>query len=99
MRYTSSIQFATLEKSVAREGFSDPYHKVTFDLISEGIPTSQMSVWVHPAYPEADLIRVARTFVWSRLSALLEAAEQDTFSENKIQELWERVKPAEFIPK
>ncbi|MEM9772927.1 MAG: hypothetical protein AAF889_15280 [Cyanobacteria bacterium P01_D01_bin.73] len=99
MRYPSSIKLTGIEKAVAREGFSEPYHKVTFDLISEGIPTSQMSVWVHPAYPEAELVRVSRTFVWSRLAALLEASKQETFSEDEIQDLWERVKPAEFFPK
>ena len=99
MRYPSSIQLATVDKAITREGFCEPYHKVTFDLISEGIPTSQISVWVHPAYPETQLIRVARTFAWSRLSALMEAMESDIFSEEEIEELWDNVKPSEFMPK
>lgn len=69
-------------------------HKVIFELISEGIPKSQMTVWVHPAYPEDDLIRVARTFAWRRLLDLSEAANEDAFSEAEIQLLWKRVKPA-----
>ena len=96
MRYPSIMQFARIEQLVERDGFSEPYHKVTFDLISEGIPTSQIAVWVHPAYPEHDLTRVAQTFAWSRLVALSEAASQDAFSEHEIEELWERVKPANF---
>ena len=56
-------------------------------------------MWVHPAYPETQLIRVARTFAWSRLSALMEAMESDIFSEEEIEELWENVKPSEFMPK
>ena len=87
MRYPSSIKLATVEKEIIREGFSEPYHKVTFDLISEGIPTSQISVWVHPAYPESHLIRVARTFAWSRLSDLMEAMQKDTFSPEEIEDL------------
>lgn len=96
MRYPSTVQVAYIERSTKRQGFSEPFHKVTFDLISEGIPTSQLIVWVHPAFPDDDLIRVARTFAWSRLVALSEAAEEDIFSENEIQELWERVKPSSF---
>ena len=58
MRYPSEVQVAGIEHSILREGFSDPYHKVTFNLISEGIPPSQMAVWVHPAFPDEDLVRV-----------------------------------------
>jgi hypothetical protein len=99
MRYSSTIQLAEIERYVHRNGFSEPYHKVTFHLISEGIPTSQISVWVHPAYPDDELIRVAQTFAWSRLIDFSEAASKGAFSENEIQALWEQVKPAEFIPR
>jgi hypothetical protein len=99
MRYPSTIQLAAIERLAARDGFSELYHKVTFDLISEGIPTSQIVVWVHPAYPEENLVRVAQTFAWSRLVALSEAASEDIFSEAEIQALWERVKPADFVPR
>ena len=96
MRYPSTVQVADIERSVEREGFSEPYHKVVFDLISEGIPTHQMTVWVHPAFPDDDLIRVARTFVWSRLESLTEAAHEDAFSEAQIQALWKQVEPPDF---
>lgn len=97
MRYPSTMQLAAIERLTTRNGFSELYHKVTFDLTSEGIPTSQIVVWVHPAYPDNDLIRVAQTFAWSRLVALSEAAGEGIFSEDEIQALWERVKPADFI--
>lgn len=97
MRYPSTMQVANIERSTTREGFSEPYHKITFDLVSDGIPTSQLVVWVHPAFPDDDLIRVARTFAWSRLAALTEAASEDIFSEEQIQALWERAKPPNFI--
>lgn len=93
MYHTSAIKLAAVEKLTVREGFPEPYHKVTFELISEGIPTRQMIVWVHPAYPEDDLVRVARTFAWRRLLDLSEAANEGAFSEAEIQLLWERVKP------
>ena len=96
MRYPSLIQVAKIENSISREGFSELYHRVTFSLISEGIPSSEMSVWVHPAFPEAEIVRVARTFLWSRLTALSAAANQDRFSESEIQELWEQVAPENF---
>ncbi len=96
MRYPSLINVVKVEHLISREGFAEPYHRVTFSLVSEGIPASDMSVWVHPAFPEAELIKVARTFLWSRLLALSEAANEDRFSENEIQALWERVEPQNF---
>jgi hypothetical protein len=99
MRYPSTMQLAAIERLTARDGFSEPYHKVTFDLTSEGIPVSQLVVWVHPAYPDDNLIRVAQTFAWSRLVALSEAASEDIFSEDEIHALWEQVKPADFTPR
>lgn len=98
MRYPSLIKLATVERLTERDGFSEAYHRVTFDLISEGIPTSQITVWVHPAYPDDQLIRIARTFAWSRLVDWTEAAGEGAFSEAEIQALWEHVKPSDFTP-
>lgn len=95
MYHSSQIQLAAIQRSVDRAGFTEPFHRVTFDLISDGIPTSQISVWVHPAYPDADLLRVAQTFAYQRLLDLAEAASADRFSETEIRSLWEQVKPAE----
>lgn len=97
MRYPSTVELAGIEHLASRNGFSEPYHKVTFDLISDGIPVSQLVVWVHPAYPENDLIRVARTFAYSRLDALSEAAREDALSEDEVQALWESVRPDNFV--
>ncbi|MBE9157985.1 hypothetical protein IQ265_14285 [Nodosilinea sp. LEGE 06152] len=97
MRYSSTVELAEIERWTIRDGFSEPYHKVIFSLISDGIPASQLVVWVHPAYPEDDLVRVARTFAYSRLDALSEAAREDAFSEDEIQALWESVKPNNFM--
>ena len=51
---------------------------------------------MHLAFPDDDLARVARTFAWSRLAALVEAAGAGTFAEDEIQALWERVQPADL---
>lgn len=96
MYHSSTIKLARIERLAARDGFPEPYHKVTFELISEGIPTSQVEVWVHPAYPDEDLPRVAQTFAWRRLLDFSEAAREGAFSEAEIQLLWERVKPSGF---
>ncbi len=93
MYHSSALKVAKFEKLTTRDGFSEPYHKVTFNLISDGIPTSQMEVWVHPAYPDEELIRVARTFAWRRLLDLSEAAHENAFSEQEIKSIWEQVKP------
>ena len=74
----------------------NPYHRVTFDLVSDGIPASQLVIWVHPAFPDDDLVRVAHTFAWSRLAALTEAASSSVFSADQIQALWEQVRQADF---
>lgn len=96
MYHSSTIKLAAVERLAARDGFTEPYHKVTFELISEGIPTTQMVVWVHPAYPDDVLIRVAQTFAWRRLLDWSEATSEGAFSEEEIQLLWQRVKPAGF---
>ncbi len=96
MRYPTTIEVAKIERAIARPGFSAPYHRVTFTLCSDGIPASVMSVWVHPAYPDTDLVQVARTFLWSRLADLCEVAAADRFSEAEIRALWEQVKPENF---
>ncbi len=96
MRYSSTVQIAAIERSVVRAGFSEPYHKVTFDLVSDGIPASQLVIWVHPAFPDDDLVRVAHTFAWSRLVALTEAASSNIFAAKQIQALCDRVQPADF---
>jgi hypothetical protein len=96
MYHLSTIKLAKVERSTVREGFLEPYHKVTFELSSEGIPTSQITVWVHPAYPDDELVRVAQTFAWRRLLDWSEAASAGAFSPEEIQLLWERAKPAGF---
>lgn len=96
MYHSSTIQLAEVEKLVTRAGFSEPYHRVKFELISAGIPTSQIEVWVHPAYPDEELVRVAQTFAWRRLLDWSEAASENVFSEEEIQSLWQQVKPAGF---
>lgn len=96
MRYPSLVNVAKVEHLIPREGFSEPYHRVPCRLVSEGIPASAMSVWVHPAFPKAELIRVARTFLWSRLATFAEAASEGRFSEDQIQALWGQVEPADF---
>ena len=55
-----------------------------------------MTIWIHLAFPDAELVRIARTFAWSRLAALLEAASEDIYSEDEIQALWQRVQPPGF---
>lgn len=97
MRYPSQVEIASIEKLMKRDSFSERYHKVTFNLISEGIPTSQIVIWVHPAYPDNEIIRVARTFLWSRLIALSDAAKEEIFSSDEIQSLWEQLKPTDFM--
>ncbi|MBD2105271.1 hypothetical protein [Leptolyngbya sp. FACHB-261] len=94
MYHSSTIKLAAVERLVARDGFAEHYHRVTFELISEGIPNSQIAVWVHPSWPENDFIRVAQTFAWRRLLDWSEAAQEGAFSEEEIQDLWEQVKPA-----
>ena len=32
MRYPSTVNIANIERAIKRKGFSEPYHKVTFDL-------------------------------------------------------------------
>ena len=96
MRYPSDIHVEKIDYSIPRQGFADFYHQVTFGLTSDGISSTKMSVWVHPAFPKADLVCLARTFLWSRLASLAEAASAGCFPEAEIQALWRQVESENF---
>ena len=58
MHQPNSVKVVKIKKLVARPGFSDRFHCVTFELAAEGLTPLSCQVWVDPAYPEGALERV-----------------------------------------
>jgi len=71
----NTIQIAQIEKEVVRPGFSNRFHRVTFELGAEGSARSRFQVWVDPAYHQNDLERVAYSILSSELARLAKDAK------------------------
>jgi hypothetical protein len=89
MHQLTEVRLARIEKLVSRPGFGDRFHRATFELVAEELTPSSFHVWVHPAYPETQLERVARTLLSRRLSDLAQVSQNGAFSEQEIGALWE----------
>ncbi|MBW4452969.1 MAG: hypothetical protein KME55_09925 [Nostoc indistinguendum CM1-VF10] len=60
MHFETSITLKEVFRNQQRPGFSEPFHKVVFKVESDGIDSLEIGLWVHPSYPENDLIKVGR---------------------------------------
>ena len=94
MYQTARVAIQTIERDAVRPGFDAPYFRVTFELRAEGIPASDMTIWVHAAYPESEVTAVAHTFLAQRLADLAEAASEAAMPREAVEQLWDTVKPA-----
>ena len=47
-------------------------------------------------YPEAEIIKVARTFLNRRLQDFVELTSEDIYTPDEVDALWESVKPENF---
>jgi hypothetical protein len=72
----NTIQIAQIEKNVVRPGFSNRFHRVTFQLEAEGSAGPWFQVWVDLAYHENDLERVAYSILSSELDRLAKDAKR-----------------------
>ncbi len=61
--FDAKIEIIELNKYQELPGFCDKYHLVKFLLHSDGINSFEVNIWVHSNYPEAEIIKVARTFL------------------------------------
>jgi hypothetical protein len=80
----NELKATKIEKLVARPGFAGRFHRVTFVWLDGGLVDSSFQVWVPREYPEANLERVARTFLWRRLLDFAELSKAGALAEQEI---------------
>jgi hypothetical protein len=67
MHQQSDVKVAKIEKFVTRTGFDDRFHRVTFEMVGDGLLHCSFEVWVPSAHPETSVEHEARTLLWRRL--------------------------------
>ncbi|MGD1701401.1 hypothetical protein [Dapis sp. BLCC M229] len=87
--FDAKIEIIELNKYQERPGFSDKYHLVKFLLHSDGINSFEVNIWVHSNYPEAEIIKVARTFLNRRLQDFVELTSEDIYAPDEVDALWQ----------
>jgi len=73
MHLDGGVTLLKIEK-VSRPGFNGLFHCVTFELQADGLTPSWCQVWVHSAYADTDLERVAHSLLSRKLLDLAKAA-------------------------
>ena len=66
MHLDGGVTLLKIEK-VSRPGFNGLFHCVTFELQADGLTPSWCQVWVHSAYADTDLERVAHSLLSRKL--------------------------------
>ncbi|MGD1717349.1 hypothetical protein [Hydrocoleum sp. CS-953] len=94
--FDAKIEIIELNKYQERPGFSDKYHLVNFLLNSDGINSFEVNIWVHSNYPEAEIIKVARTFLNRRLQDFVELTSEEIYTSDEVDAFWQSVKPENF---
>jgi len=95
----SELKATKIEKLVIRPGFAGRFHRVTFVWLDGGLVDSSFQVWVPPAYPEANVERVARTFLWRRLLDFAELSKAGALSEQEIGAIRKRRSDSQRVVK
>jgi hypothetical protein len=93
MHFETSITLKEVFRNQQRPGFSELFHKVVFKVESDGIDSLEIGLWVHPSYPENDLIKVGRSFLAGRLADMTTVASETAYTPSEVDALWQTVKP------
>ncbi|BAU94021.1 hypothetical protein MPPM_5416 (plasmid) [Methylorubrum populi] len=94
MQFPTAITQAGILRDQERPGFTETYHRVVFAIDHDGLDDMEVAVWVHPTYPEDQLVPVARAILAGRLASMAEAASEGAMTPDEVDALWQRVKPA-----
>ena len=70
MYFDAEIELVGINKNQIRSGFNHKFHLVKFALISQSINSLEVNIWVHPNYPESEIVKVARTLWQSKIIRL-----------------------------
>jgi len=93
MHFDTQISVKEVLRDQQRPGFPEPFHKVVFLINSDGIDSLEIGLWVHPRYPDRELVKVARSFLAGRLRDMVTVASEDAYSPSEVDALWQQVKP------
>lgn len=72
----ATVRITTVEHDVARPGFDDRFHRMSFEIASGDMEPFTVSIWVHGAFPQTEINAVARTFLAACLRDAADAASQ-----------------------
>ncbi len=89
MHFGTRVDLVSMRDDLARSGLAGAYKEATFCVTSDGIPSSEVRIPIHPSWPDAE--KVARSFLAARL---VEAANAlDAYTPAELDALWSRIKP------
>jgi len=72
----ATVRIMTVERDVARPGFDERFHRVSFEVASGDMEPFTVPIWVHGAFPQTEINAVARTFLAACLRDAAEAASE-----------------------
>ena len=72
----ATVRILKVEHDIARPGFDERFHRVSFELASDDMGPFSVPIWVHSAFPQTEIKTVARTFLASGLRDAADAASQ-----------------------
>ena len=72
----ATVRITTVEHDVARPGFDERFHRVSFEIASGDMGSFKITIWVHAAFPKTEVRAVARAFLAAGLRDAADAASQ-----------------------
>jgi hypothetical protein len=91
MHFGTRVDLVMMREGVARPGLAEAYKEATFSVASDGVPAFEVRIPVHPAWPDAETEKVARSFLAARLAEA--SAVLDAYTPAELDALWRRVRP------
>lgn len=91
--FDTQISVREVLRDQTRPGFAEPFHKVIFGIDSAGIDPIKIGLWVHRRCPDAELVKVARSFLAGRLADMTASALDEAYSSAQVDALWQKVPP------
>ncbi len=80
------VRITKVEHGIVRPGFVEPFHRMTFEIMSGDMDPFTVAIWVHQAFPDAEVEHTARLFL---AVCLRDAAEVASESVVGTDEGWE----------
>ncbi|MBW4563635.1 MAG: hypothetical protein KME32_21325 [Mojavia pulchra JT2-VF2] len=97
MHFETRIILKEVFRDQHRPGFIEPFHKVVFEVQSDGIDPLEIGLWVHRSYPDENLIKVGRSFLAGRLTDMVTVASEGAYTPSEVDALWQTVKPVSVL--